>query len=285
MKKNPSLWNTLKLFTVAGLILLSACASPRQEASSLIQQANWHWESVPTDRFDVATARARERQGSILWVYIEGDGFAYVEPTLPSEDPTPHDPVALKLALAYPATVPAAYVARPCQYLDANHRDCAQRYWTTARYAPEVIDSTNDTIEYLKNQAHATRLILVGYSGGGAVAVLAASQRHDVAAIITVAADLDIGYWTKREKLSPLDGSLDPVIVAQKISSIPQIHFTGGRDDNVGTDVAKSFVSHMPEGSPVRIEEIPDFDHGCCWAANWRRLMTSAEVTSIIPAQ
>jgi pimeloyl-ACP methyl ester carboxylesterase len=62
----------------------------------------------------------------------------------------------------------------------------------------------------LKQRSGSTRLTLVGYSGGGTIAVLLAARRSDVAEVITVAANLDVGYWTQRDGLSPLTGSLDP---------------------------------------------------------------------------
>ncbi len=48
-------------------------------------------------------------------VYIEGDGRAYVNRRTPSNDPTPGNPMALRLALADPS-LRVLYLGRPCQY-------------------------------------------------------------------------------------------------------------------------------------------------------------------------
>lgn len=89
-------------------------------------------------------------------------------------------------------------------------------------------------LDVLKASTGAARLVLVEYSGGGAVAVLLAARRNDVAGLVTVAANIDLGYWTRRNQLAPLIGSLDPATFADQIADLPQVHFTGSRDDVVG---------------------------------------------------
>jgi len=78
-----------------------------------------------------------------------------------------------------------------------------------------------------------------------------------------------LGYWTTRDELTPLSGSLDPVSVANNLRTIEQIHFTGGKDHVVGTDVVASFLRHLPPNSPARLVEIRDFTHDCCWVRDW----------------
>jgi len=103
-------------------------------------------------------------------LYIEGDGFAWVTPSQPSRDPTPFNPTALKLTAADPA-VNVAYLARPCQYIPMTRNPaCDQSWWTDRRFGPEVINAMNDAITQIARQAPGQPLVLVGYSGGGAVA-------------------------------------------------------------------------------------------------------------------
>ena len=265
------------------LLAITGCASPRERTAALVRNAGWHWDIITTNRFDLATAQPWEQQGQTLWVYIEGDGFAYRTPTSPSSDPTPSDPVALRLALAHPVSDAVAYLARPCQYvLPEQGRNCRPLYWTIGRYASEVVDSINQAVDILKDQAGATHVVLVGYSGGGALAVLTASRRKDVIGIVTVAANLNLAYWTKRDGLTPLTDSLDPSSVTSAVATIPQVHFTGLRDEAVGSDVVQSFVRRMPSDAPVLIVEIPNFSHTCCWASEWARLITRPDVVSTL---
>ena len=85
-----------------------------------------------------------------------------------------------------------AYLARPCQFMPMDRNpQCAVPYWTGKRYTPEVIASMNDAVDRLVARVPGQPVNLIGYSGGGAVAVLIAARRHDVATLRTVAGNLD----------------------------------------------------------------------------------------------
>jgi len=264
----------LRLVLLSCALCTACTASRRAEGPALAHSAGWSWDILPAGMFDLAAAASPHTGTGTLVVYLEGDGLAYVHPRQPALDPTPTDPVALRLALADPGQTAVAWLGRPCQYTLPDHgRNCEVAFWTTHRYAPEIVDSMTRGIDALKARSGAGRLVLVGYSGGGALAVLLAARRPDVAEIVTVAADLDLGYWTARDGLSPLAGSLDPAQSAAAVGAIPQIHFTGGRDQTVGTDVVRSFMRRLPPGARARLVEIPDFNHDCCWARDWPALV------------
>ena len=198
-----------------------------------------------------------------------------------SDDPTPVDPLALRLALAGPQR-PAAWLARPCQYAVPDHaHNCGPAMWTSRRYAPEVVESLDRAIDVLESAAGARRVVLVGYSGGGVMAALLAARRSDVAGFVTVAANLDLGYWVRRDGLAPLAGSLDPVAFAGKLAMVPQVHFVGGRDQVVGADVVRAYVARLPALNRAAVVEIADYDHRCCWADNWPALLARPELTAI----
>ncbi|WP_206539436.1 hypothetical protein [Caballeronia grimmiae] len=61
------------------------------------------------------------------------------------------------------------YLARPCQYtpMPENPR-CDVRYWTSARFAPDVLVSMNEAMDAIAARAPGPGVDLVGYSGGGA---------------------------------------------------------------------------------------------------------------------
>lgn len=262
----------MRFLSLLLLLALAACVdvtTHRDDAPEMTRAAGWRWETIPAGAFDLAVAVAPRLSSNVLTVYLEGDGFAYVRANQPALDPTPTDPVALRLALADP-TGGAAWISRPCQYAQA--RGCNASYWTSARYAPEIVDSVMIAIDTLKRRSGSSRLVLVGYSGGGAVAMLIAARRSDVAQVITVAANLDVGYWTERDGLAPLTGSLDPVQYAPQLGSLPQLHLTGAADRTVGTDVVRAFVSHLPRNNAAQVVELPDFNHTCCWARDWPAL-------------
>ncbi|MDA7087445.1 hypothetical protein PH586_13715 [Pseudomonas sp. SA3-5] len=176
-------WRSWGVLALLPSLLLAACvqvpspAERRAQADALATPRGWERLTLPAGDFElIGYAPARIRAGEELTVYIEGDGFAWASSTRPSRDPTPRSPLALQLALAQPAGN-AAYLARPCQYGDAQASDCSPRYWTDARFAEQVIAATDRALDALKARFAAQRLVLVGYSGGGAVASLVAARR------------------------------------------------------------------------------------------------------------
>lgn len=195
------------------LILLSSCAAipsvsdRRAAAEMLATRQGWQSILIPAGPFGLAAfLPVFPKLSHHLTLYFEGDGFAWVSGTEASADPTPNNPIALRLALAQPEGN-AAYLARPCQYVDAETSACSRRYWTDQRFAPEVIEATDNAVDILKQKFAATRLTFVGYSGGAAVAALVAARRNDVGRLITVAGNLDHRAWTAYHHLSPLTGT------------------------------------------------------------------------------
>lgn len=210
--------------------------------------------------------------GDRLVVYVEGDGQAWRNRFVPSRDPTPLEPIGLELAVQDPAPL-VVYLARPCQYTSPGGAGaCRARYWTTYRYAPEVIESISLAIDHYKTVTGAREVELVGYSGGGAVAALAAARRDDVAGLTTVAATVDHATWTAHHDLTPMRGSLNPADFAAELQRVPQVHLVGEDDSVVPGLVARAFLSRMTDRSRARLAVIEDFGHECCWVRDWPAL-------------
>ena len=55
-----------------------------------------------------------------LFVVIEGDGRAWIDKYTPSSDPTPLNPVGLRIAVSLNSEN-VLYLARPCQYLSEQY--------------------------------------------------------------------------------------------------------------------------------------------------------------------
>ncbi len=266
----------LSLLLIALLVGCTTVPSTEERkfaADRMAVDQGWHAVSLSTETFDlVSYVPDGYGAGERLTVYIEGDGFAWRTPSLPSSDPTPIDPLALKLALAHPGGN-AAYLARPCQYnRETERHPCPQRYWMGSRYAPEVLAAMSSALDQLKQRFKARRLTVVGYSGGGAIAALLAAERDDIDHLVTVAGNLDHRAWTSKHRIKPLKGSLSPVERVERLKHIRQWHFAGGNDKIVPADLIQSFVDRFPAGSPVAVLIMPEFDHHCCWIGNWPRL-------------
>ena len=127
-----------------------------------------------------------------------------------------------------------------------------------------------------KKKAQANKLEIIGFSGGGAVAVLVSAQRSDVYGIRTVAGNLDRKVWTRHHKVDPLNGSLNAADVAKKVANIPQIHYIGSQDENMGRYVAESFLSKAGRIDCIKIKTVKGVTHSKGWEQAWSRLLTNA---------
>lgn len=238
--------------------------------------------NISAGTFTLAAYLPPNAQGAgPLAIYIEGDGLAYLGERTVSADPTPDDPLALRLALAHPGGK-AAYLARPCQFVASPQ--CRPYYWTYGRFAEEVVDSTNRAVEQLKRRTGSTALILVGYSGGANLAALVAARRTDVVGLVSVAGNLDHRLWTAMDDLTPLDGSLSAMDVADRLADLPQAHFAGSDDSVVAATIPRSFVQRLHAPWKDSLTVVKGFDHACCWADQWRRLASTHPSFRRIPA-
>ncbi|OSM01911.1 hypothetical protein MAIT1_01976 [Magnetofaba australis IT-1] len=212
----------------------------------------------------------------MLSLYLEGDGMAFLGPREISPDPTPSDPTALRLALQHPVNQgPVAWLARPCHYLTPTQmqRQCHPRLWTSHRFGEAAVAAMNQALDQLKAAyPEVQSLHLYGYSGGAAVALLLAARRDDVTRVTTIAGNLDHQTWSEGEHLAPLRGSLNPVDFVDRLRSIPQWHWVGARDDVVPPYVARRYMRAL--NSPrAHLRIMSAFDHHCCWAEQWPRLL------------
>ena len=263
----------LSALLLAGCSILPSASERQVHATDLAASKGWLPSHIPAGIFDlVAYAPPSLAVGEPLTVYIEGDGLAWLSGNQPSSDPTPRDPLALRLALAQPAGH-AVYLARPCQFVDAARTGCPQRYWTDARSAPEVITGTSLAISAMQQRFKATQLVLVGYSGGGAVAAMVAARRTDVVRLVTVAGNLDHRAWTTHHRVRPLHASLNAVDSAPLLADLPQVHFLGGKDRVVPPPLAKQWPAAFRGQNAANIRILEDADHGCCWVERWPSLL------------
>ncbi len=207
-------------------------------------------------------------------VYIEGDGHAWKNRWTPSRDPTPWNPIALRLAVQDP-TSKVMYLAQPCQLnTDSSQNNCHPKYWTSHRYSQKIINSFHDALDQAKALSHTEQIVIIGYSGGGAVAALLSAQRNDVTQIITIAANLDLSAWVKKHGISKLSDSLNPADFVSKLQYIPQIHLMGEKDDIVPPAIFQSYFAKLGNTDSLQWAIIPDYDHKCCWVDSWSYLYT-----------
>lgn len=206
-----------------------------------------------------------------LVVYIEGDGPTWRRRLQP-RDPTPRRPTALSLAIHDPWP-DVVYLARPCQYLDRRRlAACPPAYWGEARFSEAVVAAMDIAVSKAKSALGASRLTLIGFSGGGAIATLLAARRDDVDNLMTVAGTLDHAAFTRLHDVPPLAASLNPIDAAPATAAVCQVHLVGGADRVVPPEIGRNFVERL--GSKLaRLDVIAVNDHGCCWALQWADIL------------
>lgn len=241
-------------------------------AEDIAGKAGFKKGYVKTADFTLMTYQRFKGESENIRVYIEGDGRAWEARNRLSDDPTPSNPVALKLAAADPSDN-VVYIARPGQFTAPDYAECDPTYWSGRRFAPEVVDSLDKAIDILKEKSGAKDVELIGYSGGAAIAVIIAAGRSDVTTLRTIAGNLDHIAVNRYHNVSPLEGSLNPIDFAAKVSHIPQRHFVSAGDSVIPKAIAESFAGKIGDQRHESITIVEGTSHTAGWQKAWPSLV------------
>ncbi|MCT7556365.1 serine hydrolase family protein [Aliarcobacter butzleri] len=212
-------------------------------------------------------------ENKTLNIYIEGDGLSWITKSQISDNPTPINQTLLNL-LSLDKSSCKVYLARPCQYISSLK--CNKSYWTNKRFSKEIVYSFDEVLNSLKNRYKNKDFNLIGYSGGGAVSTLLASQREDIKNLITIAGNLDIEKWTNFHKISKLDGSLNPANFTLNLENIKQFHIIGNDDKIVPKEIFLSYFSKF--SNKKNIEYIyTNSNHSCCFKSAFKEVLNKIE--------
>lgn len=203
-------------------------------------------------------------------VYIEGDGLSWLSRTKISSNPTPINPLAQKLFIKDESAC-KIYFARPCQYI--SNEKCKKKYWTSHRYSKEVIASYNQAFEKVKKEFLNKSFEVVGFSGGGTIAVILAGTRSDISYLLTVAGNLDHKYWTQKHKITELRGSVNPVDYVKSLEKIEQLHLIGAEDKIIDDSIFNSYFSYFNDKTKVQKRVFKGFSHQKGWVENWENIL------------
>jgi len=186
----------------------------------------------------------------------------------PAADPTGSGNLTIDLLLADP--VPALYITRPCYQLVEMPPACDPDLWTSARYSNLIAKAMADAITQVADSLKPDSLTLIGYSGGGVLALLAATHIDPPPRVITVASNLDTDAWTKFHGHLPLTRSSNPLLVLDKSSGSKHIHLMGGKDRVVPPSTVSRYQAAHPLATYRYFE---GFDHRCCWVKHWSDIL------------
>ena len=267
---NKPIFLLLPLYYVA----LGGCATPSIQFDRYATQFEFQ-KSVVTGRsfkHAIYSRNLESKDGEPLHVYLGSDGTPWLD-NKPAFDPTPRNRLTLRLMLA--DDKPAVYVGRPCYHgLNVDLR-CNEQLWTSARYSEVVIQSIVAVIKEISASSRHNSIVLIGYSGGGVIAALAAQRIENVTTLITIAANLDIDAWTDHHGYEPLHDSINPAYQRPLRPTVAQYHLFGSDDLVVPSEVVNRFFDQNADATH---REISGFDHRCCWVASWPGIL--GEITS-----
>ncbi|MFK8051522.1 MAG: alpha/beta fold hydrolase [Woeseiaceae bacterium] len=253
------------------LMTLTGCITPAERYQQAADGLGLTYTVALGQTFDHQVWRNQNRKQSdaTLHVYIEGDGSPWVA-GVPSADPAPRQPVALKMMAADPTD--AVLVGRPCYHRNTA-RNCSPKQWTSRRYSKATVDSMAHVINALRVEGAYRSVVLVGYSGGGVLATLLARRIDTVDAVVTIGANLDTTAWTNHHGYSELTASVNPAELPRQPSRSPEVHYIGRNDSVVPANTRKQYFDRHPDA----LERImDDFGHVCCWTERWPELLDDA---------
>jgi len=242
------------------MIELSACAL-RPDWQKLAIAGNLESRWLDTGRFRHLVL-SNEKRGNHLRIYVEGDGGPWIRENRVSVDPTPSNPVLLRLM--HVATHPAAYLGRPCYFGSATSRECDPRWWTFDRYGRVVVDSMCLAANRLTRQLGAQTVQLIGYSGGGAIVTGMSACTDHLDSFSTIAGNLDPKAWAGHHGYSPLN-DLSPLRSPEfRQSEVKEAHWQCRDDLNIPPSITDDYFS-------AREHAIRHIVDSCTHSSGWQR--------------
>jgi pimeloyl-ACP methyl ester carboxylesterase len=258
-----------RLFCVAALLIFTACSTASKRFDQQASTLGFLKQELEGEGFTHTIYKNRPSDAfSELHVYLGGDGTPWIDGKFIAWDPTPRNPVGLRLMALDEA--PSIYLGRPCYHGQSNNAACSPMLWTYERYSTKVIDSMTSVLQKILDQGEYQELKLIGFSGGGGLAMFLAARFPQTRQVVTLAGNLDIESWTDLHEYDELTGSLNPKAMPPLEGKIKQYHFAGGKDDNIPPWMVKAAVAKQPDSQFIVFDE---FNHGCCWDKIWKRML------------
>ena len=130
--------------------------------------------------------------------------------------------------------------------------------WQEERFNEEIVDEMKSLVVYLAHKYEVPDLDLIGYDGGGTMAMLIATK-IPVRQVITIGGILDTQSYAREQNIT-LNG-MNPADLTDKLAQVAQVHYVGGRDEKTPQRQAERFVSRLRQAKSVQIKRVADADH------------------------
>lgn len=258
-------WLRFVLAMAWTVVTLVGCVSPATRLDQEAARLGFTREMVQGSGFQHVIFR---KEGASLrntmHVYLGGDGSPWIRGRWAAKDPTPRNPLMLRLMALDPAD--SVYLGRPCYHGLASLPPCGPRLWTSERYSEQVVDSMELALRSVFERTNVPYLALFGYSGGGTLAMLLAERLPETRMVVTIAGNLDPDAWARHHGYVLLHGSLSPARRPPLRPAVAQYHLAGTQDKVVPPELLQPVVDNQPN---ARFLPMKGFDHACCWERAW----------------
>lgn len=249
----------MRLSKAAALVLsvfLAACAL-RPEWQRLAREGGLESQWMDAGQFRLRILK-NGIPGEHLRIYIEGDGTPWIREDRVSVDPTPANPVLLRLI--HDADYPAVYLGRPCYFGTSTSQACNERWWTFERYNKAVVDGMCEAANEIARQAGSVELI--GFSGGAAITIRMTGCTDKLTRLTTIAGNLDPAAWTTHHNYSALidDMSIDGL----PPSGVAEVHWQCRNDKNIPPGITDAYFEKRPTAVRYIVEN-------CTHAGGWEQ--------------
>ena len=251
-------------FCLILFISLHACTLKSELMDAQAGKLGLSKDIIPGKGFDhVIYFQQGVSKPSTLHVYLDGDGEPWIHNRLVAKDPTPKNPLLLKL-MSMDRTS-SLYLGRPCYHGFSTTSPCDSSLWTSARYSMTVVVSMEKALRNFIGHSEYQEIVLIGYSGGATLAMLLAPRIESITKVVTIAGNLDSDAWTSYHNYSPLKESINPAH-HQALAGIQQFHLIGKADKNIPYSLVEPFLKTQPDAQVLIWD---NFDHSCCWHEIW----------------
>ena len=261
------------LFLPLTMLIMQGCTHQVRQLDIAASKLGFSRNVVAGNGFKHVVYIHNDNQNSpVLHVYLDGDGRPWIRNQQISSDPTPENPMMLKLMAMDPAS--SLYLGRPCYHGFSSTPPCNPELWTSARYSIRIVESMQRVLLDYMAQGGYSEIVLIGHSGGGTLAMLLAGRISATRAVVTIAGNLDIDAWTEYHGYSPLIGSLNPVHMPQLDAGIKQYHLIGKADTKLPYHLVEQALQNQ---TGARVQVWDEFDHACCWHRIWSEFLPSLD--------
>ncbi len=250
--------------------MLVSCATPAQRFYDKATEFGFSFQTIKSKKFQhIIYQTNKPVKDGVLHVYLDGDGTPWIRNRWIAADPTARNPLILRLMKL--DTMPSILLGRPCYYALKHSTGCNNKYWTSQRYSRVVVDSMVSVLNQWLDKHKFKKIVLIGYSGGGSLAMLMASDIQKVNKVVTIAANLDVAAWSHYHGYLPLKESLNPADEMLLSKKIKQYHFAGQDDVVVPASIIEEFTNKQGNASFYKIAKQ---DHASHWESVWLNVLS-----------